>query len=115
MSDKKEDTKAKSDPKKEKKAKEPAGSSKQRLPALIETVFTISMLVTVLTGVLAALLSYLAGSDPANIILRAVVATLSVGFITFFLSYLVARGAIQTVAQQTDEVQQPKSTKNLTA
>ena len=115
MSDKKKDTKAKTAPKEETKAKQPAAGGKKRLPALIETAFTISMLVTVLVGVATALLSYMAGCDPTNIILRAAVATLSVGFITFFFSYLVARGAIQTVAAQTREATGPKSSKDISA
>ena len=73
------------------------------MPVLLETVYTVAIVMIVLAGAATAVVSYLADGNVLMTLVRAGAAMLVLGLLGWFLYWWVARRAIEIVRQQAAE------------
>jgi hypothetical protein len=83
----------------------------KNIPDVLRIAFTISRLVVVLVAVIVMGLSYFSGAGYIDILLRTGTAVLLVGFILWFINMRLARGSLDAVLADLEEIQ--KSTTEL--
>lgn len=92
------------------KKKEAAKSQKKgsavdkNIPDVLQITFTISRLIVVLVAVIMVGLSYFSGAGYIDILIRTGAAVLLVGFILWFINMRLARGSLDAVLADLEEM-----------
>ena len=68
-----------------------------KLPVFLEVVFSFAVILTVLSALAVALVSFLSGAELIDIFIRTAVTILSIGILLWVFSLLVSNGAKQTL------------------
>jgi hypothetical protein len=85
------------DSEEEKPKKNKIKKEQPRLPIMLELVYSFALVFTILSGLLVAVVSFLAGCTWIDIFLRTVVSILSVGLLMWLFSVIISNGAIRTM------------------
>jgi hypothetical protein len=114
---KKAEEKAKPAPKKkeEKKVVDKNKKQPEAVPFFLETTFTVSKAIVVITAGLVAVLSILSGCPAIWIVARTAAAILSVGFILWLINWFVAKGTLDAEIAKLKEEDEKATTMELKA
>jgi len=117
MAKKKADEEELKDKEEAKEKKEPKLKKQKPMPILLETAFTISRSLVILTGAGVAVLSLLAGNDIVVTALRSVAAILVTGFLLWVITWLLIRGSMNSLITSIRKASQNerRSTKDYSA
>jgi len=74
----------------------PTGTSSIKLPVIVETVFTVSKLTVVLVGIIVMVTTFANGNPYWIAMIRGGVTVLALGLLTWFITWLVTRGVIES-------------------
>lgn len=81
-----------------------------RLPLLIEMVFTLSKLTVVLVGIIVIVVTFLKGNPYWVAMIRGGVTVLGLGLLVWFLSWMTAKGVVESARQMLKEAEDADST-----
>ncbi|PKO15765.1 MAG: hypothetical protein CVU39_09585 [Chloroflexi bacterium HGW-Chloroflexi-10] len=81
----------------EKSKKNKIKKEQPRLPIMLELVYSFSLVFTILSGLVVAVVSFSAGCTWIDIFLRTVVSILSVGLLMWLFSVIISNGALRTM------------------
>ncbi len=80
-----------------------------RLPLLVETVFTLSKLTVVLVGIIVMIVTFINGNPYWVAMIRGGVTVLGLGLMVWFLSWMTAKGVVESARQMLKEAEEVES------
>ena len=84
-------------------------SQNVKLPLLIETVFTLSKLTVVLASIIVMVVTFVNGNPYWVVVLRGSVTLLVLGLIVWFISWVIAKGVVESARSMLKEAQEAET------